>query len=446
MGSIFGGGGQTAPATFSRGASPAAYIPYNQPGQDQLYNQLLTGLVSPSLSFMQGQGALPATQYWPSAQDLANQIPTYAAETGGGNPYVNPLIYYGAQAGQLAGQAAPQQFAQGGNILNQIPGMLSAGLNALVQGGNIYNQGQNIAAEGQGVFNLTPQLYNEGQNVLGSAQQVANTAFDPQQALYNQLINQTQQQSAAQNAMSGLSGTPYGAGLANQNLQNLAINWQNQQLGRQMQGLGALTQGYGAANQGLQDVLGGFGAANTGFGSAATGFNTGSLGGLQGFDSAILAALQAGQGGAGLQNTGIGTMAQAGSIPYNAYLGQAQNALSGINTGLQGLTGAVGLGNQQFQIPQQALNDIQSYLGLGQAASGLAGQLGGQGFNQGQAGLSNVLGLGALGSTLLTGSASPFGAGGLLGLLGGGAGAGGAAAGIGSDALDFGSLAALGFL
>lgn len=79
--------------------------------------------------------------------------------------------------------------------------------------------------------------YNVGQGISGLANplsgyagQVMNTAFDPQQALYTQTLQNTEQQQNAQNAASGVGGTPYGAGLSNQALQNFNIGWQQQQL------------------------------------------------------------------------------------------------------------------------------------------------------------------------------------------------------------------------
>ena len=97
-----------------------------------------------------------------------------------------------------------------------------------------YNSGASTAAGSQ--------LTQTGASLLPGVGQIMSTAFDPQQALFAQMYQQQQDQSNVTNAQNGVAGTPYGAGLVNQNNQNFDINWQNQQLGRQVQG----AQGAGA--------------------------------------------------------------------------------------------------------------------------------------------------------------------------------------------------------
>ena len=76
-------------------------------------------------------------------------------------------------------------------------------------------------------------LVNSGTAMLPYASQALQTGFDPQNALYAQQFQQQQDQTNASNAQNGVSGTPYGAEIANDQNQKFDINWQNQQLARQ---------------------------------------------------------------------------------------------------------------------------------------------------------------------------------------------------------------------
>ena len=107
------------------------------------------------------------------------------------------------------------------------------------QAGSMYPAiaGADIAAAGT--------LGGAANTALGAGGQVLNTAFDPQQQLYDRTIQRLQDQVRAANTASGVATTPYGAGLEGQAMGNFNIDWQNAQLGRQAQGIGA----YGQANQ-----------------------------------------------------------------------------------------------------------------------------------------------------------------------------------------------------
>ena len=76
-------------------------------------------------------------------------------------------------------------------------------------------------------------------SLLPGVGQIMSTAFDPQQALFAQMYQQQQDQSNVTNAQNGVAGTPYGAGLVNQNNQNFDINWQNNELQRMATGASA---------------------------------------------------------------------------------------------------------------------------------------------------------------------------------------------------------------
>lgn len=125
-----------------------------------------------------------------------------------------------------------------------------------------------------------PQL---NQQTAGYASQLMNTAFDPQQALYNQQQHQLQEQVRAGLAARGLNSSAAGQGIENDALSGFNIDWQNQQLQRQ---LSAVNPYLSLANNPLNQMVYGSGAynalGNTAQGIANTGFhNAGELGASQ---------------------------------------------------------------------------------------------------------------------------------------------------------------------
>ena len=232
----------------------------------------------------------------------------------------------------LPQQQLPQLERLSGNIVNnkfdsgQMAGAMASAATA----------GQNAQTD----LGLQAQL-------LGAGNQVYQQAFDPQQALYNQTQNQLSQQINAQNAMSGLGSSPYGASVADNSLGNFNINWQNNQLGRMESGAQTV--------QGLDQ-------AGAGFGTAAQ------------------------------QNQLL-----AGSLPYQTYLSQQQDALGG----LQDLSTGI---SSSFAPEQLSMNNMQSFLGLGQTASSNAIAAQQAAFNQqlqlGKAAGSALNSLGNLSGTL----------------------------------------------
>lgn len=230
-------------------------------------------------------------------------------------------------------QPAAQQYTAGQNVVtNPYQDQSLQGAQTVAGLGTPYGQG----------------LVGQGQQLAGYGQQTLNTAFDPQQGLYNQQSIQNLNNQNAINAMSGVAGTPYAAGITGQSQQNFNTNWLNQQLGRQATGLQA---GGNALTQGAQ-----------------------------------------------LGTTGLNTIGSASNAPYANY-----NTLQ--NNNLAALSSSLG-------ISQQTLQDILPYLGLGQAASSISGQLGQQGVNQLTSGLSGIgagLGLIGGGSSIGSGIGSLFG-------------------------------------
>jgi hypothetical protein len=231
-------------------------------------------------------------------------------------------------------------------------------------GTSLANQGANIAATNT-LQNTLPQAYG-GANMMyglaqqampygaagiGSAQQglnyanqgmglagqVANTAFDPQSALYARTQQQVQDQANAINAMYGLSQSPYGAGVANQAMSNFNIDWQNQQLQRQLQG-----------SQAYQGALAGYGGAQQGYSNAEAGYGN------------MVNAIGKGVSGAYDLNTGAAQQAASNlALPYQTAIGQQQNYGNQLNAYNQGFAGMYGL-------DATTANMLQNYLALGQ--------------------------------------------------------------------------------
>jgi hypothetical protein len=247
-------------------------------------------------------------------------------------------------------------------------------------------------------------------------------------------------------------------------MSNFDIDWQNQQLARQAQAAGAAGQAagtagnlYGQAGQSANTAAGLYGTAPSLLSSTSqmpSNVYTGQIGqvlqalqarnqganqGIAGYGSLLGSGGQALTQGNALNVSGLGQQQQFGAAPYNTAAGIANNSV----TGLSNLTN---LGNNQFQLPQQEIGNLMQYMGLGQSASGLSGQLGNLGFQQTAQGLGGALS-GA--NTLFGNQGLLSGGGGLGGLFGGGAGAGGAfpAGGAGvSAAIDAASAGGIGTL
>jgi hypothetical protein len=239
----------------------------------------------------------------------------------------------------------------------------------------------------------------------GAESQILQTAFDPQNALYNRTAQQVLDQQRAINAMSGVGTSPYGAGVTGQSMQNFNIDWQNNLLQRMLSGAQGAT--------GLAGAIGNLGQQATGLEAQAAGLPANVW---QQQQQNVLGALSGAGQGLGQVAQGLGTAQQLplnwlqaqnalGAAPYNMAAGTSQNALSSLGSLLQ-------LGSQQYQLPQQVLSDLASYMQLGQNASQVGGNLGALASQQ-----SALAGQG-LGSLLGAGSNLLFGSQGLTGALG----------------------------
>jgi len=161
-----------------------------------------------------------------------------------------------------------------------------------------------------------------GQNA-GYSQQALATGFDPQNALYNQQSQQSQDQQNAINVQNGLTG-PYAAGVSGQTQQNFNTNWLNQELGRQSTAAGTASTLSGTANTDYT------GASN--LGTAA-----------------------------------VNTETQGSALPASTYATNISNDLSALQGQNTATAGASAISNVDIQ-------SILAYLGYGQSASTNAAQ------------------------------------------------------------------------
>jgi hypothetical protein len=209
-------------------------------------------------------------------------------------------------------------------------------------GGPQYFQGAGTAAGlGQGAaFNQ----YGAGGNIL-------NTAFDPQQALYNRMFAQTTDAARANEMAAGLGTSPIGAYATTAAQNDFNINWQNAQLQRQIQGAQAAA--------GLQGGAAPLFMQSAGYpwqtGQTIGGANLGTLGQLN----------QLGQGAAVIpqqQNVGWGqALSGMAGLQQQAYNQQQQQFQDAMN-----------IAQMQMQQKQAAFQEQQStFGGLGSALGSL---------------------------------------------------------------------------
>jgi hypothetical protein len=342
------GGGQEA---------PKAYQPNNPGGAD-------TG-------FQAGAGQLSS-----AGQALSSSVTPQLASIAGNvtnNPYL-PQAMSGAQsaANVATSQVAPQQLSSAQDIANlsRMAGGAAPGV-----ANTAMNYGQDTARTLNGYVPITS---NPG---LIAGLQTLQTGYDPQSALYNRSYQQNQDQTNAINAMYGVSGSPYGAGVAADSSRNFNIDWQNQQLARQIQALGAWNGAASTSAANVSNLAGGAQSAiNSGINTGVNAFNT-----LSG-DAGSLADTASNLGTAGLN-----TMATAAQLPYDLWLRQQQAGLTALGTQIQDT-------NAAHALTQQSVGDYGKYLDTGQSATQInqnAVQQDNQRADQQAAGIGNLFGTAA---------------------------------------------------
>lgn len=231
-------------------------------------------------------------------------------------PQINsyqPANFGGADSGAFGGISNLGQFNQYASLNPQVQGIAQGLVNNPYAGSYLSGAGTAAGLGQMGALGA----YGQGANLYGLGGALANTAFDPQGALYDRTVQRVQDQTRAGLEARGLDNTPYGAGVEGQTLGNFNIDWQNQQLQRQLQG-------------------------------------------AQGAGSLI-------QQGAGLQAGAPGAYYSASGLPYSTFQGIGASNLGTLGTA--GQFGAAGA-----QIPQQQIQDYLSYLGWGTGAQNAANQ------------------------------------------------------------------------
>lgn len=216
------------------------------------------------------------------------------------------------------------------------------------------------AASAYGTNTLTPQMqgaatsqFNTGGTAAGYVPQALQTGFDPQNALYNLSYGRTLDQQNAINAMSGVSGTPYGAGVTGAAARDFNADWLDRALGRQATAAGTAANLSGTAGNAFTN------GANLGTGAVQTG-------------------------------------AGAAALPYSTYTKALTDTLQALSGGNSAVGGAVTAGDQ-------VLNSILSYLGYGTQS----GQAKAQDEASGWGGIGNLFG--TLATAPVTGGGSLFG-------------------------------------
>lgn len=439
-----GGGGSGGSGST---VNPTVFLPPGQGQAAQDFGQILQPWANTganTVNQMAGFGSpygnayASSLNYAPSAQNLVEQYLTGSMNGGPNTPYsqfVTDALGQG-QAGYNYGASTLFPNAQAGaGALQQ------AGMNTLNLPTGLWDQNLGIA---DSVYNTTagmaPQFFNQA---MAPAGQILSSAFDPQGALYDQQLGQATDASSVANAIAGTAGSPYAASNTANALNNFNVGWQNNLLNREATGGQAYSNLANAA-------LGGFeGLTNTGVGAynSLTGGAVNDLSSLYGIGSGLLSGANT------LGASGANTANSLAYTPYQFGSNIAGGALSGLSN-LAGLQGNIaGLGQNAYNLPQQAISDLMQYMGLGQSASSLNNQLTNSNFMQNAASAGGLLsGANSLfgNNSLLGGSSGIFGSGGLLGSLGLGGGEASslglsAGAGAGADLSNFLLLAGLPF-
>ena len=342
-----------------------------------------------------GGGSAPGTSSTPGDPNYWGSYPT-----------MSPLASQSANAyeGWLAGSNLPGGLissAQNANSKDQgyadylsglAPGAVASGQQtqqALQGYGNtIAGYGNQVAGHG---YESLPAAYQAMNADYGMAGQIYNTAFDPQQALYNRTQQQVSDQTNAQLAARGIEMGGVGVGIAGQSANNFNIDWQNQQLARQAQG-GQAAQGlYSAGLGGLDQALSTGASTMTAAGNmqnqAGNLYNEGNQAYLSGLGTAGQLTNSASNtlgNGVNALNAGaegLGNMYRTESALALAPYGQQLDATKLQNAQAQGI-----FGNNNANAAGAAGFGQQIGNGLGKAANAYFGQRGGDGLTYGATG------------------------------------------------------------
>jgi hypothetical protein len=294
------------------------------------------------------KGKVTGTRWNPLA--LQGQLPNYQEAVNQGTSAIDqftPNAMAAAQQAQTYGLTAADMAS------GAVPGLFN-------MGGLTMGQGQGLIGQGQDVLN---QQLAQIPGLQNYATQALQAGFDPQSALFNRNAQQMRDVLGASGQAAGVGGSPYGANLQSQGMENFLLDWQNQALQRQQ--TGAQTAGS------LYSTIAGLPSAGQGLMQTGAGLETAGAG----LDTT---GLDLGQGAAQLANT-------AGQLPLQMAQSVAQDKL-----GLQdALTQAK---SNMFNQRTGGFNAMNQYLGtvdqfLGTAISGQQ-----QNLNASQAGVTDLIG------------------------------------------------------
>lgn len=239
--------------------------------------------------------------YSPGGSDLNAQNQQYQNLSGGLATSANSVANVAPAASALGQQVTANPYTQ----------QAQTGANAA----SAYGTGTVVPQQQQ----ASASLQGLGTANAGYVPQALAAGFDPMNANYNRLFQQNQDQTNAVNAMSGVSNSPYGAGVANESNINFNSNWLDKLLGREQTAAGTASTLTGNAN--------------TGYGGASA-----------------------------LGQQAITTGATAGALPSSTYEQQIMQQLQGLAGQTSATAGASG-------VQDQALQQILSYLGYGTSAT-----------------------------------------------------------------------------
>lgn len=256
--------------------------------------------------------------------DANGQMPSGVGSIVGNQAPYTPQ-YQGAADTQLM-QTLTAASNPANNVAAQVQPGITSNANAIV--GSQY-AAPAVAAAGAAGAALTGQgnqsvadaatLSANANSLTPEMQEILTMGFDPQQALYDRTLQQTQEQTRAGLEARGLDMSPVGAGIESDAAKNFNIDWQNNELNRAIQGL-----------TGAEGALGSQGA---------------------GFTQANA-----------LGSAGAGNIAAGGRLPYDTQTGIYNNNISA-------LTQAANAGNNSMQVPLTAANDLLKYMGQGTSAT-----------------------------------------------------------------------------
>lgn len=226
-----------------------------------------------------------------------------------------------------AGGFSPTAVGDYGALSSVPPGVLEAlgkslGIPNLAQWLPLLKSGVGIAG---GLNTLFGKGANAGDpsTLFGAGNQVWQTAQDPQQALYDRTLQQTQDQSRAATSARGIGMGPVAAGIENDATRNFNIDWQNQQLNRQTAGANTLADTY-RAGTGQQQANNANSAAGTNALLTGLGGLSGT-GGTGGMDLSWLTNMFSG----GANAAPSGSTPAGGGYDPTAYLTSLQTQASG---------------------------------------------------------------------------------------------------------------------